>query len=112
MSQAGAEGPRHSRFMPRDTELNEVVVFEIPGLDRATRLYERLGSKWLAWVESGDGIRRVSVLIEPKEGDLAALLRVAERWVAEVGLGAIRFEVDGRTYVLESGETFWSTAAA
>jgi hypothetical protein len=98
--------------MSRDTELSEVVVFEIPGFDRAMRLYELLGSQWLAWVESGDGIRRVSVLIQPDEGDLATLLRVAERWVAEAGLGAIRFEVDGRTYVLETGGSFWSTAAA
>jgi hypothetical protein len=98
--------------MTPDTELNELVFFEIPGFELAARLCERVGSDRLAWVQSGDGIRRVAVLIQPEDGDLAAILRTVERWVADHGLVAIRFELDGRLYVLDSGEGSWSKAAA
>jgi hypothetical protein len=98
--------------MTPDTELNELVFFEIPGFELAARLCERVGSERLAWVQSGDGIRRVAVLIQTQEGDLAALLRTVERWVAEHELVAIRFELDGRLYVLDAGKSSWSKAAA
>jgi hypothetical protein len=98
--------------MTPDAELNELVFFEIPGFELAARLCERVGSERLAWVQSGDGIRRVAVLIQTEEGDLAALLRTVERWVAEHELVAIRFELDGRLYVLDSGKSSWSKAAA
>jgi len=39
---------------------------------------------------------------------LAALLRRVEAWVAEKGLYAIRFQLDGRWYVLVSGEATWA----
>ena len=39
---------------------------------------------------------------------LAALLRRVEAWVAEKGLYAIRFQLDGRWYVMESGEAAWA----
>jgi hypothetical protein len=98
--------------MTPDAELNELVFFEIPGFELAAQLCERVGSDRLAWVQSGEGIRRVAVLIQPEDGDLAAILRTVERWVAEHGLVAIRFELDGRLYVLDSGEGSWSKAAA
>jgi hypothetical protein len=98
--------------MTPDTELNELVFFEIPGFDLAARLCDLVGSEWLAWVQSGEGIRRVAVMIQPEEGDLAVLLRLVERWVAEQGIVAIRFVLDGRMYVLESGQAVWSQAAA
>jgi hypothetical protein len=34
--------------------------------------------------------------------DFADLLRDVQAWLYESGLQAIRFEVDGRTYVLEA----------
>jgi hypothetical protein len=42
----------------------------------------------------------VGVLLNPDEDDLAHLLREVEAWVGKRGLLAVRFEVDGRTYVL------------
>jgi hypothetical protein len=109
-----AAGPRigHLGCMPLDRALNELAFFEIPGFDRATELCELVGSEWLAWVRGGEEIRRVAVMLQPDEGDLAVLLRLVERWVAEQGLVAIRFELDGRMYVLESGRAVWSQAAA
>jgi hypothetical protein len=112
MGQAAQGRRRHPGFVGPDASLNELVLFEIPGLELATQLCERVGADRLAWVESGDEVRRVAVVIQLAEGDLAAILRTVEGWVAEHGLVAIRFELDGRIYTLESGEALWSTAAA
>ena len=98
--------------MTSDTSLNELVFFEIPGVELAAQLCDEVGSERLAWVQTGGSMRRVAVLIQAEEGDLAAILRTVERWVAGHGLVAIRFEVDGRTYVLDAGESSWSMAAA
>jgi hypothetical protein len=112
MGQAARRGHRHPGFVTSDASLNELVFFEIPGVELAAGLCELLGADRLAWVQTGDGVRRVAVLIQPEECDLAAILRAVEQWIAENGLVAIRFELDGRIYVLESGESIWSTAAA
>ena len=42
-----------------------------------------------------------------QRGAIAGLLRLAEEWVRSEALGAIRFTVDGREYVLEAGEVDW-----
>ena len=88
--------------MVRSTSsLDDVILFEISGFEEAMELCELLAKARLAWVESRDDLRRVAVLLQPgEEGDLAALLRTVEGWVAERGLVAIRFEVDGRDYLL------------
>ena len=97
--------------MSRDTSLSATVVFDLLGFDGATRLCELLGSERQAWVQRSAGGESVAVVLRPGAGDLAALLRTVEHWVAEHALGAIRLELDGRTYILESGDTIWSTAA-
>jgi len=48
----------------------------------------------------------VAVGLRLGEGDLAALLGAVERWVVDSGLGAIRFRVDGRAYVLSATTGF------
>jgi hypothetical protein len=35
-------------------------------------------------------------------------MRTVEDWVARESLRAIRFELDGRVYILESGEVDWA----
>jgi len=44
----------------------------------------------------------VGVLLTPDELDLARLLREVQTWLDRSGLLALRFEVDGRAYVLEA----------
>ena len=34
-------------------------------------------------------------------------MRTVEDWVARESLRAIRFEIDGRVYIMESGEVDW-----
>lgn len=101
-------------LMPMDDylSLDETVKFEVPEQVDATRLRERLRRKWACSLVSFESTWVVYVDLEPREGDLGALLREAEAWVGETHLGAIRYHVDGRAYVLEAGEMAWPLAAA
>jgi hypothetical protein len=83
------------------TSLNDIVLFELPARSGATQLLAEVSSSHLAWMERGDEAAVVGVLLNPDDGDLACLLRSVETWVEKQGLLAIRFEVDGRTYVLQ-----------
>ena len=87
--------------MPVDPSLNDIVLFEVPARSGATQLLAELSSSRLAWMERGDEVSVLGVLLNPDDGDLALLLRSVEAWVEQRGLLAIRFEVDGRTYVLQ-----------
>jgi hypothetical protein len=98
--------------MPIDSSLNDIVLFEIPARSGATQLLAELSQSRLAWMERGDEVSIVGVLLNPDDGDLASLLRSVETWVEQRGLLAIRFEVDGRTYVLQPSLTAQAHAAA
>lgn len=98
--------------MPADSSLNEIVLFEVPARSGATQLLAELSSSRLAWMERGDEASVVGVLLNPDDGDLASLLRTVETWVERRGLLAIRFEVDGRTYVLQPSLTAQAHTAA
>jgi hypothetical protein len=98
--------------MPVDSSLNEIVLFEVPARSGATQLLAELSSSRLAWLERGDEVSVVGVLLNPDDGDLACLLRCVETWVERRGLLAIRFEVDGRTYVLQPTLTAQAHTAA
>jgi hypothetical protein len=89
-------------WMPDHHSVNDIVLFEVPTRSGATGLLAELSSSNLAWMERGDELAVVGVLLDGDDGDLARLLRRVERWTTEQrGLLAIRFEVDGRTYVLQ-----------
>jgi hypothetical protein len=92
--------------------LDETIKFEVPEQTDATRLRERLRRHWACSLVSFESTWVVYVDLQPREGDLGALMREAENWVAENHLGAIRFHLDGRAYVLEAGEVRWPLAAA
>jgi hypothetical protein len=87
--------------MPADTALNEIVLFEVPARSGVTQLLSQLSTSRLAWIERGEELCVIGVLLNPDDGDLARLLREVEAWVDNRGLIAVRFEVDGRTYVLQ-----------
>jgi len=98
--------------MPVDSSLNEIVLFEIPPRSGATQLLAELSTTRLAWMERGDDISVIGVLLNPDDGDLACLLRTVEAWVEQRGVLAIRFELDGRTYVLQPVLTAQANTAA
>jgi len=88
------------------------VLFEVPGKSRATELLAEVSSSRLAWMEQGDDVSVVGVLLNPNDDDLACLLRSVEKWVEQRRLLAVRFEVDGATYVLQPSFTANANTAA
>jgi len=81
--------------------LNEIVLFELPDTQSARRLFTYVAPRHLAWHQTGDEEAIVGVVLTPDADDLALLLRAVQAWMEQVRLAAIRFELDGRTYVLE-----------
>jgi hypothetical protein len=85
----------------------EQVCFELLDFAAATRLVRRLGPARSAALLFDEPYVVVAAF-EPEAGDLAALLRDVEAWVAEESLCAIRFMLDGRIYILGAGEADWA----
>lgn len=93
-------------------EVTQAVAFEIPDLAISARLAKRLAGRWtIDLIAETDELMLLVAELRPKRGDLGALLREVEAWVAEESLCAVRFEVDGRSYVLEAGEPNWDDPA-
>jgi hypothetical protein len=84
-------------------ELNETLVFELPCRIRGESLCERLRPRW--HVDSYDCTDVVLVAAELREhtDDLAVLLRAVKLWALESRFALLRFHLDGRAYVLDSG---------
>jgi hypothetical protein len=87
-----------------NASLDEIVLFELPTRWWAERLLSYVAPCHLAWLQGGDEAAVVGVLLNPDEDDVARLLRAVHRWVTRSGIAAVRFELDGRTYVLEAPE--------
>jgi hypothetical protein len=87
--------------------LKETVQFELPNLAGAARLATLVRSHWAAHVHERDDIALVTFYFRAATADLASLLRSVETWIAQESLCAIRFELDGRDYVMEAGEANW-----
>jgi hypothetical protein len=85
----------------------DVVHFEIVDLADAVRLVRRLGSGWCITFQEREDVNLVTVELRRRPGDLALLLREVEQWITEGSLCAIRFELDGREYVIQAGEVDW-----
>ena len=108
LGQAGqGVGARVFRGMDLGNGLTETVQFELPDLAGAARLATLLRSRWAVSVNEEDDVALVDVYIRASRTDLASLMRTVEDWVARESLRAIRFELDGRVYIMESGEVNW-----
>lgn len=108
LGQAGqGVGARVLRAMDLGNGLTETVQFELPDLAGAARLATLLRSRWAVSVNEEDDVAIVDVYIRASRTDLASLMRTVEDWVARESLRAIRFELDGRVYIMESGEVNW-----
>ena len=91
---------------------DEAVQFEIPDLAAAVRLTRLLGELWNVSLHDRSDINLVSAVLRSDPLDLAVLLRKVEAWIREESLCAIRFEVDGREYILAAGEADWAAIPA
>jgi hypothetical protein len=88
--------------VPFDPTLDELVAFELPDRRLAAELLAELAPKRFAWMQCADEAAVVATLLDPDRLDLALLLRGVQRWLAWRGVVAIRFEVDGKMYVLDA----------
>jgi hypothetical protein len=98
--------------MPADEALSDTVVFEVPFRTRAVDLRERLRLRWQIGIYECDDVVLVAAELRPREDDLAVLLRAVELWLRDTKVGVLRFHLDDRAYVLESGLALSKPAAA
>ncbi len=87
--------------MDFNTSLDDIVLFELLTRDNAEELLRHVSSTRLAWMQPGPSATVVGVLLNPGDTDLAALMRQVEAWGMNKSMAALRYEVDGKTYVLE-----------
>lgn len=81
--------------------LSDTVRFEIPAHVDVEAIAERIHGRWPGSTRQiADDVWLVSARVRKSKNDLALLLREVEALVAETGLQAIRYHVDGRAYVL------------
>lgn len=92
------------------TDLARAVHFEIADLAAAVRLTRLLARDRVVSLRERRDVNLVSAALRNERDDLAVLLRTVEAWVEEESLCAIRYEVDGREYVLQAGEADWRDA--
>jgi hypothetical protein len=89
--------------------VSDTIRFEVVELATAVRLAQRLGrNRSVVLVAESEYVKSVVAEVHPGPADLAELLHDAEDWVRDESLGAIRYELDGRAYVLDGGESDWS----
>jgi hypothetical protein len=89
-----------------DSGITDMLVFELPDLDLATELTKRLEDYWACAIHEDLGVAVVTAFLASDGGsELAVLLRRVETWVAARSLGAIRYWLDRRAYILEAGST-------
>lgn len=96
--------------MPAD-ELNETLVFELPCRAPAEALHERLRPRWHSDVYDCGEVVLVAAELRPRPDDLALLLSAVRLWAFDGAFALLRFHLDGRSYVLESGLGLWQSAA-
>jgi hypothetical protein len=91
-------------------QLSDIVRFEIPKYIEADDLCARIRPHWPGSERREAGVWVVTARFRKTKKDLAVLLRTVEEYVADAQLQAIRYQLDGRYYILEAA-TLDSTAA-
>jgi hypothetical protein len=91
--------------------LSNVVRFEIPAYAGIDELCAYIRPRWGGSIKFQDDVWYVSARVRRTKNDLAQLLRKVETYVAESGLQAIRYELDGRFYIMEAQRVEQAVAA-
>jgi hypothetical protein len=97
--------------MPADA-LSDTVVFELFDHLGAESLCERLRLRWHVGAYETEDVVLVAVELRPGQDDLAILLRAVKLWLLDGSVGALRFHLDGRAFVLESNPALLPDFAA
>jgi len=96
--------------MTRQTSETDEILVELPSRHVAESLCDRLGPGRVARPEQDEDCWEVGVTFGSGL-ELAQVLRTVEAWIAERALGALRYHLDGRAYILRAGEITWSNFA-
>jgi hypothetical protein len=83
-------------------ELNDMAFFELPTCADTASFYARIRPHWQGWTTGEDDVWLVAAEVAVDDNDLALLLREVEAYVAETGLHAIRYWLDGRVHIMEA----------
>jgi hypothetical protein len=84
--------------------MSNVVRFEIPAYAGIDDPCAHIRPRWGGTIRFENDVWYVSARVRRSRNDLAQLLRKVEAYVAEAGLHAIRYELDGRFYIMEAEE--------
>jgi len=87
-----------------DTQLSDVVLFELPTFEAAQAFRVSLRPRWPGWSHDDEGLWLFAAEIGDETDGLALLLREAQEKLAELDLLAIVFVLDGRSYVLAASD--------
>jgi len=93
-----------------DTELSDVVLFELPTFEAAQAFRVRLRPRWAGWSHTDEPVWLFAAALGGEAEDLAVLLREAQAVVSDLDLPAIVFCLDGRSYVLDAAEPLYVRA--
>jgi hypothetical protein len=94
--------PLRRGHAPLVYELDDLVLFELPVYADVDALSSRVRPRWRGWTRREDDLWLVAAEVDEDPADLATLLREVEAFVADEGLLAIRFCLDGRFHVMEA----------
>jgi hypothetical protein len=94
-----------------DTQLSDVVLFELPSFEAAQAFRVRLRPRWPGWSHDEEQLWLFAAELGDETDGLALLLREAQEVLAEQELLAIVFVLDGRSYVLAAAETVYERTA-
>jgi hypothetical protein len=85
----------------RPLQMSNVVRFELPAYADADAFCARIRSRWAGTRRLDGDVWCISARVRKRQSDLAALLREVEAYVGDAGLQAIRYELDGRWYIMD-----------
>src|SRR5262249_38039011 len=87
-----------------EIQISDVVLFELPTWEAAQAFRVRLRPRWPGWSHDDEPVWLFGAALTDEPDSLALLMRGAQPLVADLDLPAIVFVLDGRSYVLETGE--------
>ena len=94
-----------------ELQLSDVVLFELPTFEDTQAFRIRFRPRWPGWSIADGELWLFAVDLIDSGDDLPQLLHEAQELLAERGLPAARFVLDGRVYQLDPAEPVYERTA-
>jgi hypothetical protein len=94
-----------------EQQLSDVVLFELPSFEDTQAFRIRFRPRWPGWSVADNEVWLFAVDLMEASDELPGLLREAREVLADRGLPAIRFVLDGRVYELDPAEPVYERTA-